>query len=97
MNDHFERIMAIDDVQGVVWLDGAGSMQDSASNIAPRQPYARWPWRELAAVWKDIGDAEFVYEKIRIYIRRINSGYVVVILGRRAQMSMIRLACEQLP
>jgi hypothetical protein len=45
---------------------------------------------------REIREADLIFEKMRIYIRRADVGYLVVFMGLFAPAAMVRMSCDML-
>lgn len=97
MKDIFKDILGIEGVHGVFVLDGGGRLllsrfsgdyRDEESRIANVK------WDTFIPEFSDIVEAEFVFERRRVYVRKIQHGYFMAVLDDIAPVSMVRLNCE---
>jgi hypothetical protein len=51
-------------------------------------------WGTLVDSLKGIREADLVFEKARLYIRRASSGYVIILMSVFAPVAMVRLNCD---
>ncbi|PIP37120.1 MAG: hypothetical protein COX19_17485 [Desulfobacterales bacterium CG23_combo_of_CG06-09_8_20_14_all_51_8] len=42
----------------------------------------------------NVRDAELIYDRARFYIKRSDTGFLIVMIGGNAPISMVRLNCE---
>lgn len=97
MKDVFNDIISIEGVHGVAVIDAEGGLllsrfsdycKDEESTLA------RVNWSLLIPELADISEAEFVFERLRIYLRKIRPGFFVTVLDDIAPMGMVRMNCE---
>jgi hypothetical protein len=86
MKEIFKDILAIEDVRGVVVSSFEGEILFSEPSMQidkslPLFVRALGPVRE----------ADLIFEKSRIYVRRTEMGYLVILLGVFASGAMLRL------
>ncbi|MBS0013078.1 MAG: hypothetical protein KFF46_03830 [Desulfobacterales bacterium] len=97
MKDIFKDIITIEGVHGVIVIAGNGQVVTSAfsSGYGDEQSrLGRFDWSSFAGELSEIGEAEFVFDSKRLYVRKARPGYVVVVLDDLAPVSMVRLNCE---
>ncbi len=51
-------------------------------------------WQQLTPVLQMTREADFVYEKGRIYLRAADQGYLLVIMGPVVSIAMVKLNCD---
>ncbi len=86
MKEVFKEILALEDVRGVVVssLEGEILFTEPSLEIDKSLPLFI---RALGTV----READLIFEKSRIYVRRTDMGYLVVLLGLFASGAMLRL------
>jgi hypothetical protein len=86
MKEVFKEILALEDVRGVVVssLEGEILFMEPSLEIDKSLPLFI---RALGTV----READLIFEKSRIYVRRTDMGYLVVLLGPFASGAMLRL------
>jgi hypothetical protein len=86
MKEVFKEILALEDVRGVVVssLEGEILFTEPSLEIDKSLPLFI---RALGTV----READLIFEKSRIYVRRTDMGYLVVLLGPFASGAMLRL------
>ncbi|MFW5908750.1 MAG: hypothetical protein ACOCR8_03835 [Desulfosalsimonas sp.] len=97
MKDIFKDILSIEGVQGVAVIDAQGGLLLSRFPDQYKQEESsmgRADWSLLVSELVDILEAEFVFERRRLYVRKIQPGFFITVLDDIAPMSMVRLNCE---
>jgi hypothetical protein len=103
MKNLFKDILSIEDVQGVLFFSIDGTLlyknftdleleEKDWSSAFRNSP----DWPSLARVFDECFDSELVFKKKRIYIKKIDSGYIIILMGFRIPFSLIRLNCEMI-
>jgi hypothetical protein len=96
MKEIFNDILGISDVKGVIFIDKnneikiEGYSSGSPPNLNPL---------DLAAFMNTVGDnleTEIHFDNLSLYIRKIETGHLLVMTGFNAQMAMVRLNCDVL-
>lgn len=99
MKDIFKDILGIEGVHGVLVLDENGRLLLSRFSGDYREEESRIGsvhWNSFIPEFSDIVEAELVFERRRMYIRKIQHGFFMVVLDDIAPISMVRLNCEVL-
>ncbi|MCF8093768.1 MAG: hypothetical protein K9J79_00245 [Desulfobacteraceae bacterium] len=99
MNDIFKDILSIEGVCGVAVIDAQGGLILSRFSDQYRDEASRLNrvnWNLLARELADIVEAEFVFEKRRIYVRKIQPGFFITLIEDIAPVTMVRMNCEVL-
>jgi hypothetical protein len=95
MNTLFQDILTIRGVQGVVLLSGEGRIlydSDATPQKGIKPRYTNW--RKLIDVVQKTREADFVFEKGRIYLRHTGDGYLLVSMDAFASIAMVKLNCD---
>jgi len=86
MKELFNDILAMEDVRGVVLSSFEGEILFAETSVEIE--------RSLPLFVRALGtvrEADLIFEKSRIYVRRTDIGYLVVLLGLFASGAMLRL------
>ena len=94
MQKIFRDVLSLKGVNGVILMSSDGAVifkhfQKSAEDLSDK-----WSWKKFVGALKGIKEADLIYEKSRIYIRRSDLGYLLVIMERQAPIAMLRLNCD---
>lgn len=99
MKDIFKEVMDIEGVRGLLIVSNEGGVTLSKSSPdfkSEAERLARINWLPFTVEMGGIKDAELLYDSARFYIKKFEDGYLVVIIGNNAPISMVRLNCEVL-
>ena len=83
MKENFKDILGIEGVHGVIVLDGNGHLLLSRFSGDYREEESRIGsvhWNAFIPEFSDIVEAEFVFERRRLYVRKIQHGFFMVVL-----------------
>lgn len=94
MREVFKDLLAVDGVKGALFFSPAGECVFEEFNIEGRELAPAEDWYALAASLGRMREAELVFEKGRLYIRRTPEGILVVVMGLIAPSAVIRLNCD---
>lgn len=99
MKDIFKEVMGIEGVHGLLIVSNEGVVMLSKSSPNFKKESERLSqinWLPFTIEMNGIKDAELVYDSARFYIKKFDDGYLFVIIGDNAPLSMVRLNCEVL-
>lgn len=96
MEPSFDDILDLDDVKGIMVLSGEGQplFQSFPAVEFARVDPASKNWGPFLTALEGTREADFVFEKYRLYIRESAGSYVLVFLGHFAPIAMVRLNCD---
>jgi hypothetical protein len=97
MKDLFEDILEMEDVHGVLLVSPEGEVIFEEFNTPPsksRDSNGSLP--EVIRDLEDIREADLVFEKTRVYIRKTDAGFFIAHMGEFASAAMVRLNCDML-
>jgi len=97
MKDIFKDVMGIDGVHGLMVVSAEGSVM--ISKFSPdfrdeEEQLSQINWEPFTVEMGSIKDAELIYDSARFYIKKSEIGFLIVIIGDNAPISMVRLNCE---
>ena len=94
MRDLFRDILVLEGVKGVALFSMAGRVlfQEFSQTLGTDPDHRSW--RPLLQGLEGIREADLLFKKGRLYIRRTDLGYLVVLAGRFAPIAMLRLNCD---
>ena len=99
MTDMFKDVLGIEGVHGVLLLSENGELslsQFAADYGSDEGKIKGLDWSSFAKELTGVTEAEIMFDDGRFYIRKTNTGYLMVILEEYAPVSMVRLNCEVL-
>lgn len=95
MKDLFKDVLDINGVKGIVLLSGEGKVvydTDVNNQTNARKPYANW--NKLLVSLGEAREAEFVFERGRLYLRKTHEGFMIVRMQLIASIAMVKLNCD---
>ncbi len=97
MNELFDEILEIEGVRGVMLLSPEGKPLFNAFVPAVEEDpeHVRF-WAEFIGHLAGARESELVFGKGRVYARRTDLGYLLVVAGQKTPMAMVRLNCDVL-
>jgi len=97
MKDIFKDVLGTDGVHGLLFISDEGEVKLSKFSDQfkdEEEKLSRIDWASFTIELTGINDAELLYENARFYVKKSGTGYLIVILGYEAPISMVRLNCE---
>ena len=97
MKDIFKDVMGIDGVHGLMVISNEGGVM--MSKFSPdfrdeEEKLSQVNWEPFVIELGSVKDAELIYDSARFYIKKSEIGFLIVIIGDNAPISMVRLNCE---
>jgi hypothetical protein len=95
MKNLFKDILKMDEVEGVMLFsfDGKLIFKELLSQAPQGFEKGDW-WRLIIESMENVSEADLVFEKCRIYMRKTVVGFIVVLMGIFAPVAMVRLNCD---
>lgn len=96
MRGLFDDLLKIDGVKAVMFFTLSGQPVFEAFTMGRRDTATAGDWFALTACLGRAHEAELVFEKGRIYVRRSANGTLLVAMGLIAPTGMVRLTSDVL-
>jgi hypothetical protein len=94
MRKVFKDLLAVDGVKGALFFSPSGERVFEEFNTGGDGPVPAGGWYALVVSLGRMREAELVFEKGRLYLRRTAEGVLVVVMGLIAPSAVIRLNCD---
>ena len=94
MRELFNDILNIEGVKGLMLLSFAGDIIFRELNHIVRDDVENRDWRPFIESLAGLRETDLIFEKGRLYIRRTDIGYLVVLMGSFVPIAMMRLQCD---
>jgi hypothetical protein len=97
MKELLGRLLEMEEVYGVMLFSFQGDVifrEESSSFLGDSESREAWP-RFIGAL-DGIREADLIFEKIRLYIRKTDLGHLVIVMGIFAPAAMVRMSCDML-
>jgi len=94
MRELFDDILSMDGVKGLILLSAGGDIIFKELNQVVHPNAADRNWRPLIESLADIRETDLIFEKGRLYIRKTDLGFLVVLMGAFVPFAMMRLQCD---
>jgi hypothetical protein len=92
--DIFSDILSMEEVEGLLLLSFDGDLLFHSTPFPSEEKLKGRAWNPLAKSLSGIREADLVYAEKRLYVRRSNAGYLVVIMRPFTTSAMVRLSCD---
>lgn len=96
MSNFFKDINQVEDVRATIHISSNGQVLSREANAGYEAIVAGLNWTPMSVLLQNVMDLELLYDRMRVYIRKAPSGFLIVIMGRYANMSMVRLETDVL-
>jgi hypothetical protein len=97
MKELFKQILCIEDVQEVMLFTFEGDLAFYDHPASLLDAGALSPaWQGFIRSLEGIREADLIFEKARLYIRRTDLGYLIIVMGVFAPAAMVRMNCDML-
>ena len=95
MKESFQDILGMADVAGIMVFSINGELlYKEFSSPLPEEPEKKDWWGLFIASLNGIREADLVFERNRLYIRKTDLGYLMILMGIFAPVAMVRLNCD---
>ncbi len=94
MRELFNDILNIEGVKGLMLFSFAGDIIFREMNHIVYDDLANRDWQPFIDSLGGLRETDLIFEKGRLYIRRIDIGYLVVLMGSFVPIAMMRLQCD---
>lgn len=94
MKDLFKEVMGMDGVKGVLLLSFDGEIVFKQFSSSPSKEPEKKDWGSIVASLDGMRETDLVFDNGRIYIRRSDLGYVLVVMESVVSVAMLRLHCD---
>lgn len=97
METLFQDILSLDHVHGIMLLSPDGDrLVEKFPSPQPHGVPAEYGWRRFVQAMGDIREADLLFGKKRIYIRKADSGYLLIVMGLTTPVAMVRMNCDMI-
>jgi hypothetical protein len=94
MRNLFNDILAIEGVKGLLLFSFAGEIIFKELHFETFEEVEKGDWHRFIESLSGMRETDLIFEKGRLYIRRTDLGYLVVLLGSFVPIAMVRLQCD---
>jgi hypothetical protein len=94
MRELFKDILNTEGVKGLMMFSFAGDPVYKAFNQAQPEGIESRDWSLFIESLAGMRETDLIFKKGRLYIRRTDIGYLVVLMGLFVPIAMMRLQCD---
>ena len=94
MRDLFKDILNMEGVKGLMMFSFAGDPVYKEFNQAQPEGIESRDWSLFIESLAGMRETDLVFKKGRLYVRRTDIGYLVVLMGLFVPIAMMRLQCD---
>lgn len=94
MREIFKDILNTDGVTGVMLFAASGEVLFKEVSSTVKAAPDRRDWRFLIESLEGMRETDLIFEKGRIYIRKTEMGFLVVLMALYVPIAMVRLNCD---
>jgi hypothetical protein len=94
MRDVFKEIVNMDGVSGVLLLSHEGTVLFESFSASFPPPPEKHDWLQLVSALDGAREVDIVFHDARIYVRRSEIGYLLVLISPFVSVAMLRLNCD---
>jgi len=95
MEKIFQDILSMKGVHGLVLLSDEGKvMFESLDDTKFLPEKSRLSWKMIIDSLEEFTEMDLIFEGGRFYIRRTDSGYLMISMGREVSIAMVKLNCD---
>jgi hypothetical protein len=94
MQEVFDDILSMEGVRGLMLFSYTGDLVFKNSLQAGLEDIVNRDWSLFIESLTGMREADLIFEKGRLYIRRNDIGYLVLLIGPFVPIAMIRLQCD---
>jgi hypothetical protein len=89
-------VLSQEDVKGVMLFSTAGELIFNQFTPPLENDLAKKSWAPFIAVLSDVQEAELVFDHLKLYVRKAEIGFLIVVMALSASISRMRLHCDVL-
>jgi len=94
MRELFSDILSLEGVKGLLLFSFTGDLIFKDFKHDVREDLENSDWRGFIESLAGMRETDLIFEKGRLYIRKTDIGYLVVLIGPFIPIAMLRLQCD---
>ena len=94
MRELFDDILNIDGVKGVMLISFGGEVVFRDLQQIVLQEAENRNWKLFIESMAGIRETDLIFEKGRLYVRRTDLGYLIILVGSFVSIALVRLQCD---
>ncbi len=94
MRELFNDILNTEGVTGIMLFEANGELLFKDFLMAPKEAPEQRDWKFFIESLEGMRETDLIFEKGRVYIRKTEMGYLVILMSLYVPISIIRLNCD---
>jgi hypothetical protein len=94
MRELFQDIMKMEGIKGVLLISERGEVIFKEFSVPLPDDPAKKEWGYFIDSLNGIRETDLVYEKSRVYVRKTELGYLLILMDFFVSAAMVRLNCD---
>ena len=94
MRELFDDILKIEGVKGLILISFSGDVLFRELHQSILQQAENRNWELFIESLADLRETDLIFDKGRLYIRRTDIGYLVILIGSFVSIALMRLQCD---
>jgi hypothetical protein len=96
MKTILKDIIELEHVKGCLFVTKEGQVVHSHFIPPPAESLDNHNWKPFINVLGNINEADILFDDTRVYMRKSNAGYLLILIESYAILSLIKLQCDVL-
>ncbi len=95
MKEHFSDLLKTNGVEGVILFSKNGDILFEAFNDSAAPETAGFDnWQAIASTIGSVREGDLIFEAGRLYIRKTEKGFLLVVMTLATSIAMVKLNCD---
>jgi hypothetical protein len=95
MKEHFSDLLKTNGVEGVVFFSKKGDIIFEEFNDSATPEATRFDnWQAVASTIVNVREGDLIFERGRLYIRKTEKGFLLVVMSLATSIAMVKLNCD---
>lgn len=94
MKEVFADVLGMEGIKGVLLLSFQGEVLYQKSQGGGMPNLAKVEWKKILPSLDGTRETDLVFNKGRVYIRRTDTGYLLIPMNDQVSIAMLRLNCD---
>ena len=94
MRQLFDDILKIEGVKGLILISFSGDVLFRELHQSLLEQAENQNWELFIESLADLRETDLIFDKGRLYIRRTDIGYLIILIGSFVSIALMRLQCD---
>ena len=94
MRELFDDILKIEGVKGLILISFSGDVLFRELHQSILEQAENQNWELFIESLADLRETDLIFDKGRLYIRRTDIGYLIILIGSFVSIALMRLQCD---